>query len=127
MEGKTMKSESFSLHKHCMDFCQHLTSPHNMFHFSFSMATISFSLDTKQEATTVMPVGSKKSPAALKRNIRRWAEYLKKRAQPVPKTYSAAYIQKSVKTLAESRNVIKDISYFCLFFIFEKNQATFFF
>ena len=84
-------SENTSLAKQCMDFCQHLNTQGKMFTFSLSIGPLfSFSLDTKQKTTTVIPVVRKKSPSTIKRNLRRWEEYLKNKAEPLSEKQYAA-------------------------------------
>ena len=84
-------SENTSLVKQCMDFCQHLNSQGKMFNFSLSLGPVFyFSLDTKQQTTTVIPLVRKKSPSTLKRNLKRREEYLKKKAEQLSEKQSTA-------------------------------------
>ena len=69
----------------CLEICQALAQKGQKFSFSLKMNLFSFSLDTKEENTSVLdtrPLVKKKlSPSALKRNQKRKELFLKKKAE----------------------------------------------
>merc|ERR1712129_455510 len=66
----------------CTEFCRHLDAQGRYFKFSISIGSdFTFSLDTKEEATTIKEVRKKKlSPSSLRRNERRKLEFLNKKS-----------------------------------------------
>ena len=65
----------------CLDFCQHLEAQGKAFKFSLSLGNdFTFTLDTREEATTSKVVRKKLSPSSLKRNARRKLEFQNRKA-----------------------------------------------
>ena len=66
----------------CTEFCRHLDAQGRYFKFSISIGSdFTFSLDTKEDATTIKEVRKKKlSPSSLRRNERRKLEFLNKKS-----------------------------------------------
>ena len=68
----------------CMDFCHALASHQKIFTFSLTIgSTFSFSLDTRESLTPAAEAVKRKSPSAKRRNARRRAEFLQKKAEPL--------------------------------------------
>ena len=79
-----MASVDFSLASQCMDFCHALASHQKIFTFSLTIgSTFAFSLDTRESLTPAAEAVKRKSPSAIRRNTRRRAEFLQKKAEPL--------------------------------------------
>ena len=79
-----------SLAAKCLDLCQTLMSQGLAFKFSLTVgSSFAFALDTSPSLDTKgkEPVKKKPKPSTLRRNARRWDEFLKRKQAPRgPKT-----------------------------------------
>jgi len=82
MSEAKMGDKYATLATQCTEFCRHLDAQGRYFKFSISIGSdFTFSLDTKEEATTIKEVRKKKlSPSSLRRNERRKLEFLNKKS-----------------------------------------------
>ena len=80
MSAPTMGDKA-ALAKQCMDFCQHMDAKGKTYKFSLMLGSdFTFTLDTREEATTTKKeVRKKLSPSSIRRNARRKAEFLEKK------------------------------------------------
>ena len=75
------KEDNAALLSQCLDFCQSLSSKSLTFSFALTIAdSFSFSLATRGEVALASKA-KKKTPSALRRNVKRRAEFLKKKLE----------------------------------------------
>ena len=80
----------------CLDICQALTNQGRSFNFTVNIeSSFSFSLDTR--ANPILPdvVKKKLSPSALRRNLRRREEFLKRKSEAATKSDTHLEAEKS--------------------------------
>ena len=82
----TMTEESSTLATKCLDLCQALSSQGKPFTFSMNVgSSFSFSLDTKVSSISCEVIKKKLGPSAMRRNMRRKEDFLKKKSESLKK------------------------------------------
>ena len=111
MSAPTMGDKA-TLAQQCMDFCQHMDTKGKTFKFSLVLGSdFTFTLDTREEATTTKKeVRKKLSPSSVRRNARRKAEFLKRKN--ISSDESPASSEKESDTSEKSTAIIteKDVN-----------------